>query len=82
MLQLEDLYFAAFWWCVEYNVVSNPGIKPAARVLSMWAEMLFMIREDVGADLRMADRYRCPAYRESDESPWKEVRCYEEGTGC
>ena len=80
MLQLEDLDFAGFRWAVEDDVVGDPGVEPALRVLLVRRDVLLMICEEELLHARMTERNARPASDQGEEPPGYQLRCHEEQT--
>ena len=78
MLQLEDLDFAGFRWAVEDDVVGDPRVEPALRVLLVWRDVLLMICEEELLHVWMTERDARPASDQGEEAPGNQLRCHEE----
>lgn len=78
MLKLEDLDLAGFRWAVQDDVVGDPGIEPALRVLLMRRDVLLMICEHELLHARMTECDARPASGQGEEPPGYQLRCHEE----
>lgn len=78
MLQLEDLDLAGFRWAVQNDVVRDPGIEPALRVLLMGRDVLLMICEEELLHAWVTERDARPASDQGEEPPGYQLRCHEE----